>query len=235
MNGPIVSIVVPAFNEAELIEQSLVAIVAYCERSALAHELIVVDDGSIDGTRSIAQRFAATRPDVRVVGLDTNVGLGGALRAGFARCHAPIVVTMDADLTYEPDHIGRLVSACTPSTAIVIASPYAEGGRVSGVPQHRLVMSKWANRILRRRTGLATSTAMVRAYDRGFLVAALDGVDDRDLSLGLLRAARDAGRTIVEVPAHLDWTRVPDRRSRLRARDTVAAVLRALRSDRANP
>ena len=230
MNTPLVSIVVPAFNEAELIEGSLDAIVSYCERNMLAYELIVVDDGSVDDTRSIARGFAADRPNGTVLGLDTNLGLGGALRAGFARCHAPTVVTLDADLTYEPDHIGRLVSACAASTAVVIASPYAEGGRVSGVPRHRLVLSKWANRMLQRRTGLSTSTAMVRAYDREFLAAALAGVEDRDLSLGLLRAARDAGHTIVEIPAHLDWTRVPDRQSRLRVRDTVAAVLRALRA-----
>ncbi len=232
---PRVSIVVPAFNEEALLEANLARIEAFCERAALSHELIVVDDGSVDATRPIALRFAERRPQVTIVGLDTNVGLGGALRAGIEASTAPVIVTLDADLTYAPEHIERLVAACSPSTAIVIASPYAPGGRVTGVPRHRLALSRLANRLLARRLGLATSTSMVRAYSRDFVTEALATIDDRDVSLGLLRAAQRAGRTVVEVPAHLDWSAVPDRESRLRTRDSIAAVARAWRSSRPSP
>jgi glycosyltransferase involved in cell wall biosynthesis len=230
--SPRVSIIVPAFNEEALLAASLDAIEQHCERAGLAHELIVVDDGSVDATRPIALRFAAHRPHVTIVGLDTNVGLGGALRAGIEASIAPVIVTLDADLTYAPEHIERLVAACSPSTAIVIASPYAPGGRVTGVPRHRLALSRFANRLLARRLGLATSTSMVRAYSREFVLPALATIENRDVSLGLLRAAKQAGRTVLEVPAHLDWSGVPDRASRLRTRDSIAAVVRAWRGSR---
>ncbi len=229
---PRVSIVVPAFNEQALLAASLEAIERYCERVRLEHELIVVDDGSVDATRSIATQFAQGRPHVTVIGLDTNAGLGGALRAGIQAAAAPIIVTLDADLTYSPEHIERLVAACSPSTAIVVASPYASGGQVTGVPRHRLALSRLANRILARRLGLATSTSMVRAYSREFARSALPALDDRDVSLGLLRAAHDEDRSVLEVPAHLDWSAVADRESRLRTRDSIAAVVRAWRGGR---
>lgn len=226
---PLVSIVVPAFNEAELLDAHLDRIVAQCEDDRLAYEVVVVDDGSVDATRAIALRAAERHAAVRVVGLDSNRGLGGALRAGFAACRAPVVVTLDADLTYAPDHVRRLLAACTASTAVVIASPYADGGQVSGVPRRRLAVSRLANRLLERRTGLATSTSMVRAYDRAFLDAVLPTIDDRDLLLGLLHGARARGAAVVEIPAHLDWRAVAGRRSRLRTRDSVRAVVRAWR------
>jgi len=220
-------VLVPAFDEAALLEATLAAIEAHCESRPEPFELVVVDDGSTDATPEIIAAFASTRPSVRTVTHPVNAGLGAALRSGIEAANAPVVVVLDADLTYAPDHIDPLRSACAAGAAIAVASPYAAGGRVSGVPWHRLGLSRLANRILRRRFGVATSTSMVRAYDRSFALGALGSLDDGDVLLGLLGAARAAGRTITEVPAHLDWRAVQDRHSRLRTGSAIRAVLRA--------
>jgi glycosyltransferase involved in cell wall biosynthesis len=227
---PVVSVIVPAFNEESLLAANLVEIDAHCNEQSLPYELIVVDDGSVDTTGAIAEAFARGREHVRVITHPANVGLGGALRSGINAAAAAIVVTLDADLTYAPDHVERLLSACVGGAVIVIASPYAPGGQVSGVPAHRLALSRWANRLLRRRFGVATSTSMVRAYDREFASRALVALTDDDVSLGLIATARAEGRGVVEVPAHLDWRRVPDRASRMQTRASIRAVLRAWRA-----
>jgi len=102
-----VSVVVPAYNEAECIERTHAEI-----RSALngvPYEVIYVDDGSTDGTGDKLERLAAGDPSARVVRFRRNFGKSAALAAGFARARYEAVATMDADLQDDPREIPRLV------------------------------------------------------------------------------------------------------------------------------
>ena len=211
MQRPLVSIVVPAFNEAAIITENLGEIASYLE--TLEHrfrwELIVVNDGSTDETGMLINEFAASRPNVVALHHAINFQLGQALRYAFNNARGDYIVTFDADLSYSPDHIGRLLDEITESTAkVVIASPYMDGGRTTNVPWLRRWLSRGANRILSAtaKGRLTTITGMVRAYDARFLRSLNLKTVDAEINPEIIYKAQILRAHIVEIPAHLDWT-----------------------------
>jgi hypothetical protein len=213
---PLVSILVPAFNEAALIQRNLARICDYMRTLADRYrwELVVVDDGSSDGTAELAREFAATRPGIRVFRHPRNFRLGQALRYGFRQCRGQYIVTLDLDLTYAPEHVAKLLERIRETGAkIVLASPYMKGGRTSGVPLLRLLLSRWGNRFLAltargvNPTGdLATWTGMVRAYDARFIRSLNLKSMGMEINTEVIYKGLILGARIEEVPAHLDWS-----------------------------
>ena len=104
---PFVSIVVPAYNEAAILQKNLARLCAHLQSLERCYlwEIIVVNDGSTDRTGELAESFAAEHGHVYVLHHLTNMRLGQTLRFAFAHCHGDYVVTMDLDLSYAPDHI----------------------------------------------------------------------------------------------------------------------------------
>jgi len=172
---PLISLILPVYNEAAILRENLAEIHQYMTSldGQYRWEIILVNDGSRDETGELADEAAAEYERVRVVHRLINLGLAEALRAGFDVAAGYYIVTMDMDLSYSVDHIGRLLEAIRETQAkIVIASPYTEGGRISNVPWARRAMSQWANRFLGslvRGYRLSTLTGMMRAYDAKFL------------------------------------------------------------------
>lgn len=206
---PLVSLIVPAYNEAPIVEQHLGAIRRYLEslEGDYRWELIFIDDGSADATGRIAEAFAAETP-MQVLRHERNLGLGRALRSGFAHSQGDYLVTLDLDLSYSLDHVGRLLTKMREArAALVLASPYAKGGRVANVPWARRAMSRWANRLLSLsvRGRLATLTGMVRAYDGPFARGLELESAGAEINLEVILRALQAGARIEEIPARLDW------------------------------
>lgn len=233
---PLVSIVVPAFNEAAGLERNLTAVCRYMEtlEDAWRWELVVVDDGSTDDTGRLADEFARVRGNVHVVHHLTNFGLGQALRSGFGHCRGDYVVTLDMDLSYAPEHIGALLERIRTSGAkVVVASPYMKGGRVSNVPWFRLLLSAWANRFLSMATNhsVSTVTGMVRAYDGPFLRSLSLKSVSMEINPEVIYKALLLNARIDEIPGHLDWElqRTPGtvRRSSTRVKRQTLQVLLA--------
>lgn len=208
---PMVSIITPAYNEAEIIEKNLGRLYAYMtgQESRYHWELIVVNDGSKDNTGELADKFAATHPGVKVFHHKVNRNLGGAMQTGFREALGDYVVVMDIDLTYSEDHIGRMLEAIEETNAdIVIASPYMKGGKNTAVPFFRLLLSKVVNRMMRIMSPekIYTYTGMVRAYKKDFLnrvnlKSITYSINPEIIFKGFILRAR-----IVEIPAHLDWS-----------------------------
>jgi glycosyltransferase involved in cell wall biosynthesis len=96
-----VSIVLPCFNESANVEAAIVEARTAAMAGALAHEILVVDDGSSDGTRQLAQALAERDPAVRVLVHETNQGYGAALRTGIAAASMPWILLTDADLQFD--------------------------------------------------------------------------------------------------------------------------------------
>src|SRR5918911_3560732 len=96
-----VSMVLPCHDEAENIERAVDEATAAAELVADAHEVIVVDDGSRDDTRALADAQAARDPRVRVLAHEHNRGYGAALRTGFAAARLEWVFCTDADLQFD--------------------------------------------------------------------------------------------------------------------------------------
>jgi glycosyltransferase involved in cell wall biosynthesis len=208
---PLVSVVIPVYNESEIITANLTTLCEYLDQLEEMYrwEMVIVNDGSTDDTGLLAEAFAEGRDNVLVLHHRTNFRLGQALRYAFNNCRGDYVVTFDCDLSYAPEHIGRLVMELhTTDAKVVIASPYAKGGRTTKVPFRRRFLSRSANRFLAAtaRGHVSTLTGMVRAYDRRFLSTLNLRSMGPDINTEILYKAQLLGATVSEIPAHLDWT-----------------------------
>ena len=148
---PMVSLVVPAYNEASVLEKNIDILCRYMQGLEREYrwELLIVNDGSTDNTGEAAQAVASRWENVFVLHHPYNFRLGQALRFAFSHSQGDYVVVLDIDLSYSPDHIEKMVTKIRQTKAkIVIASPYMEGGKVSNVPWFRKILSIWANRYL---------------------------------------------------------------------------------------
>jgi glycosyltransferase involved in cell wall biosynthesis len=215
INKPLVSLIVPAFNEAKIITKSLTTLSEYMKmlEGEYLWELIIVNDGSTDKTGDLAEAFAKDRDNVYVLHHMYNFRLGQALRFAFSKCEGDYIVVIDADLSYSPDHIGLMLEKIKKTRAkIVIASPYTKGGKVTSVPWARKLLSRWANQFLsffatrdRFSDKLTTITGMVRTYDGEFLRRLNLKAMDVDINPEIIYKAKILRARIVEVPAHLHW------------------------------
>jgi len=106
-----ISAVMPAFNEEGNLEQSVGRMAAALADQARAFEVIVVDDGSQDGTAALLARLKAIHPSLRVVRHPVNRGYGAALRSGFAAARYPWIFLMDADNQFDPADVAVLLAA----------------------------------------------------------------------------------------------------------------------------
>ena len=122
---PCLAVVMPAFNEEATIERAAARVLA----SPWCAELIIVDDGSSDGTSTVAKELAASDDRVRVLTQAVNQGKGAALRRGFAAATADVVIVQDADLEYDPSEFGTVVLPIVAGTAdVVYGSRFISGG-----------------------------------------------------------------------------------------------------------
>ena len=109
---PTLSIVIPAYNEEEFIATLLEQVVMVpTEKLGFTKEILVVNDGSKDGTEAAAKRFAATHPEVKVLTQVPNQGKGKAVRRGIQESTGDFVLIQDADLEYDPQDYLALLGA----------------------------------------------------------------------------------------------------------------------------
>ncbi len=209
---PLVSIVLPAFNEASILRDHVVLLLNYLEtlNRRFRFELVIVNDGSGDQTGPIANQLASEFDGIRAFHHPRNFGLGQALKTGFARCRGQYVVVLDIDLSYGPEHVALLLDRITKTGArMVLASPYMRGGQVVEVPWLRLILSRVANRFLARASGenISTMTCMVRAIDGRFLRSLHLRSAGMDVMPEMIHKAKLLHASIEEVPAELNWQR----------------------------
>ena len=209
---PLVSIVLPAYNESGVLEENIGQVLEELRplEARYRFEVLIVNDGSRDDTGRIADALAARHPQIRVLHHPRNLGLGCAFRTAFAASRGDYVVTLDVDLSYSPDHIGRLLEAIERTGAkLVLAAPYMPGGQHTNVPWLRRTLSIWGNRFLGMfaRGGLATLTCMVRAHDGPFVRALVLRSMGMEIMPEVIYKTMLLRGSIEQIPAHLDWTK----------------------------
>jgi len=111
LTRPLLSAVVPAYNEVESLPTLVAELRAALDSTGRTWELLLVDDGSTDGTGEAMEAAAAKEARIRVVRLEKNSGQSAALAAGLVRAQGDVVVTLDADLQNDPADIPRLLAA----------------------------------------------------------------------------------------------------------------------------
>jgi len=198
-------VIIPTFNERENLPLILDRVRTVCPEV----DVLIVDDGSPDGTGALADELALADPDaVSVMHRVSKDGLGAAYLAGFAwgleRGYA-VVVEMDADGSHAPEQLHRLLEAIDEGADVAIGSRYVDGGAVRNWPLRRLLLSKTANTYSRLLLGVKIRdiTAGYRAYRREVLEEIdLDAVDSKGycFQIDLTWRAINNGFSIVEVP-----------------------------------
>ena len=197
-------VIIPTYNEAENIERMLHRIADSLPKAGI----LVVDDGSPDGTGDLVKAAAAELPDVHLLTRSGKSGLGSAYRAGFAwglQHDYDALIEMDADFSHDPAALPDIVGPLSEGFDLSIGSRYVKGGAIPNWARHRHLLSSGGNRYASVVLGLhvADSTAGFRAYSAGIM---------RKLDLNAIRAegygfqiemtyrAKQHGAAIVEVP-----------------------------------
>lgn len=200
------SVIVPMYNEQEIIAETIRSVMAELEQLKIDWEIILVSDGSTDETVRVCRQIVEKDTRIKVVEYTPNRGRGYALRKGFAAAAGEYIVSIDADLTYSPDHISRIFRELVASEVdIVLGSAYMKGGRVINVPFKRLLISRIGNMIL----GLAfpgkikTITCVLRGYRKEVLDSLELDSDGKEIHLEILAKAISVGFRIKEIPAVL--------------------------------
>ena len=135
-------LVVPTLNEAGNIPVLLGRIRKSLSSTAIAYEIIVVDDDSHDGTADVANEIAKQDPRVRVFVRKGERGLAGAVIHGWAQTGADLLSVIDADLQHPPEVLPSLLAPVLDGADLAIASRYAHGNRVGEWNKFRLVVSR---------------------------------------------------------------------------------------------
>src|SRR4051794_10779917 len=173
-------LILPTYNEAENLEPIVRAALPRLAEAAPEHRVLVVDDGSPDGTGEIADRLAAEDGRVEVLHRTAKEGLGRAYLAGFEHAlasGADLVLEMDADFSHDPADLPRLIRAAEDAD-LVLGSRYVPGGGVEDWGRRRRVLSRGGS--LYARVILGVPVRDLTGGFKCFRRETLEGIDYRD-------------------------------------------------------
>lgn len=209
--GAFVSVIIPAFNEAKVIEESVRRVLA-SEQVTL--DVIVVDDGSTDATSAIVTRVFAGDQRVRLLTL-ANGGKAAALNRALELARAPIIVALDADTQFEPLTIARLARWFADDDVGAVAGNAMVGNRVNLVTRWQAVEYVTAQNLERRALARFGAITVVPGAVGAWRRAALDDVggypldtlaEDQDLTIAVQRA----GWLVAYDTEAVAWTEAPE-------------------------
>lgn len=229
---PPVSVVIPAYNERVRLPGALASIECYLTEAGAEYEIVVVDDGSSDGTADAVETLQAAHPRLRFIRLTTNRGKGGAVRAGMEAAAGEYILFTDADQSTSIDQLSALMRPLLGSYDIAIGSRGAEGATI-------VRSQRWFRQTLGKVGGNLAKLLLVWGYREsqcGFKCFRRDIASDIfprlttstalfDLEVLLLAARR--GYRVAEVP--VSWKHDPDSRITYNFTRTVAAFREVLR------
>ena len=233
--SPALSVVVPAYNEAERLPRYLPDVIRFCEAYPGGAEIVVVDDGSRDRTAAYVQTVSATHPTVRLVAQETNRGKGEAVRRGVAEARGSYILFADADGATPITEASKLLAAAQEGAEVVIGSRKAAG---EDVQRSRSLLRELAGSVFYRVTNLLAVPG-VADTQCGFKLFARQAArrifpllreTGWAFDVELLFLAQKFGMSVEEVP--VNWTAVEG--SKVRPHDALkmfAALLRIRRRD----
>lgn len=204
---PTVSVIVPMHNESANLPETIDRIAQELERNNYTFEIVAIDDGSIDDTEHKLRTCSNSAPWLRVVSYRPNQGRGYAIREGIRVAAGRILCTIDADLSYTPDHLPRMVQLLEKYSKLdcVVGSPYTKGGSTENVPRLRLFVSRLGNLVISKAMGgrIMTSTGVLRAYRAECIKSIELFSSGKELHLEIISKLLGAGYNIMEMPAVL--------------------------------
>lgn len=214
-SAPDLSVVIPAFNETNRLPPTVRAVEQYLRQSNRRSELIIVDDGSTDGTADVVDRMIREGLKLHVLKHDHNRGKGAAVRTGMLAATGEVVLFTDADLSTPIADVERLLDAITAGADVAIGSRALDRSLIEvHQPWLRDRMGRVFNLFVQAilLPGLKDTQCGFKAFRRSaardlFSVTESDGFE---FDTEVLYRARRTGLAICEVPVH--WRNNPDTR-----------------------
>jgi dolichyl-phosphate beta-glucosyltransferase len=233
------TVVIPAFDEEARLGPTIERLGAFLLAGPWRWEIVVVDDGSRDGTAALVLRLAARLPGLRLVVGGSNRGKGHAVRVGMRAALGAVRVMYDADGSTPATELPRLLAAIQAGAAVAIGSRYLGGAVPTSQPLWRRSWSRIVNAVVRRT--IVPSVRDTHCGCKAFTAAAAGDlfgratVDGWAFDLEVLGLAHRLGHRVVEVP--VAWqdnarSRVRPLRDLGRAIGDMRAVQRSLASCR---
>jgi len=204
--APLLSIVIPAYNEELRLPGSLKTITEYVAQRSYAVEVIVVDNNSTDRTQNIAQEFAERLPCIRVL-FEKTQGKGAAVRTGMLAATGKYRFICDADLSMPIEEIEKFLPPQVDGYDIAIASREARGAVRYNEPWYRHLMGRVFNTIVRLLAihGLQDTQCGFKMFraDVAEALFPLQAMNGWSFDVEILYAAQQRGYRIIEVP--INW------------------------------
>lgn len=200
-----VSLIIPMYNEEENVLITLEEVKKVLKTCG-SYQIIAVDDGSSDQTLTLLEEFASENPELMVLKHPVNMGMGRALRTGFEKAEGDVIITLDADLSYEPKYLTELIKELHENHLdIVIGSQYMAGGETEDIPFIRLFISKMANKIVgyALNKNISTVTGILRAYRKEVIDSIEIESTGTEINPEILSKAIAIGFEVKEIPVKL--------------------------------
>ncbi|SHI69098.1 dolichyl-phosphate beta-glucosyltransferase [Desulfofundulus thermosubterraneus DSM 16057] len=201
--------IIPAYNEECRLGATLKKVISYLKREFTSYEVIVVDDGSSDGTHRVATSFAATNPFVRCLRNHSNRGKGYSVRRGILESRGEWVLFTDADLSTPIEELPHLLEWGAKGYQVVVGSRAREGSRILvSQPFYRVVLGKGFNLAVQLLAvpGVRDTQCGFKLFwgDTARLLASLQVLNRYSFDVELLFLARKLGLPLAEVP--VEWS-----------------------------
>jgi dolichol-phosphate mannosyltransferase len=200
-----VGVILPTYREAENIEN----IIEDIENLPLNTSILVIDDSSPDRTAEVVKKLQTKYGNILLCVRPKKSGLGTAITDGFkiflsSKLPPKFIVTMDADYSHNPKAIPQLLSNMQSGCGMVIGSRYCKGGKISGWPFTRKIISRAANAVARFLMGfkLRDCTSGFRCYSTSFLKVAIGSLHSQtyEIQIETVRQSLSRGFNVKEVP-----------------------------------
>ena len=225
------SIVIPAYNEERRIPDTLKKVISYLDDRGYCSEIVIVDDGSTDGTREVSLGFFSDGVTVRVLTNSSNRGKGSAIRKGMLAARGEYVIFMDADMSTPIDELDSILHSFHGGCDVAIGSRKMHGARIAvHQPKYREIMGRMFSFLSRIMT-----VRSIRDFTCGFKCfkrSCIEKIFKRQTIRGwgydteILFIAHKLGFTIREVP--VVWSDSADSRVRL-WKDVIGSGLDLMR------
>jgi dolichol-phosphate mannosyltransferase len=225
-----VTLIIPCYNEEAGLPSLLGRLAGMREHCARDWRILFIDDGSSDGTFGALLRATRDRPWIGVIRHPENLGLGAALRTGFADASSPIVCTMDSDCTYPPEKLSELVALVDAGAEIATASAWHPASAAADGSALRLWLSRQVSAVYKRLLGqdVYTFTCLFRAYRSDQLRRIPFRSNGFAAVAEIMLRAILIGYAVREVPMGLESRRFGE--SKLKVGDAIMAHIRLMTS-----